>query len=86
MVAVGSRYPSSWRKSSVSFLIPRICSVMVEIHSERFPDRNPFSFSLNRTKPARTAISTTANIYAHVIEEADQKNADILASVFLKKA
>ncbi len=31
-------------------------------------------------------VSTTANIYAHVIEEADQKNADILASVFLKKA
>ena len=31
-------------------------------------------------------VSTTANIYAHVIEEADQKNADILADVFLKKA
>ncbi len=31
-------------------------------------------------------VSTTANIYAHVIEEADQKNADILASVFLKNA
>ena len=31
-------------------------------------------------------VSTTANIYAHVIAEADQKNADILASVFLKKA
>ncbi len=31
-------------------------------------------------------VSTTANIYAHVIEEADQQNADILASVFLKKA
>lgn len=30
--------------------------------------------------------STTANIYAHVIEEADQKNADIIADVFLKKA
>lgn len=30
--------------------------------------------------------STTANIYAHVIEEADQKNADIIANVFLKKA
>jgi len=31
-------------------------------------------------------VSTTANIYAHVMEEADQKNADILADVFLKKA
>ena len=31
-------------------------------------------------------ISTTANIYAHIVEEADKRNADILASVFLKKA
>lgn len=31
-------------------------------------------------------VSTTANIYAHVMAEADQKNADILADVFLKKA
>ena len=31
-------------------------------------------------------VSTTANIYAHVIEEADQKNADILSEIFLKKA
>ena len=31
-------------------------------------------------------VSTTADIYAHVMEEADQKNADILADVFLKKA
>ena len=31
-------------------------------------------------------VSTTANIYAHVIEAADQKNAGILADVFLKKA
>lgn len=30
--------------------------------------------------------STTANIYAHVIEEADQRNADVLANIFLKKA
>ncbi len=29
-------------------------------------------------------VSTTANIYAHLMEEADQKNADILANVFLK--
>ena len=28
----------------------------------------------------------TANIYAHVMENADRKNADILADVFLKKA
>lgn len=31
-------------------------------------------------------VSTTANIYAHVMAEADQRNADILADVFLKKA
>lgn len=31
-------------------------------------------------------VSTTANIYAHVMEEADKKSADILADVFLKKA
>ena len=30
-------------------------------------------------------VSTTANIYAHVMEAADKKNADILADVFLKK-
>jgi len=29
-------------------------------------------------------VSTTANIYAHVMEEADRRNADILADVFLK--
>lgn len=31
-------------------------------------------------------VSTTANIYAHVVEEADRRNADILADVFLKQA
>lgn len=30
--------------------------------------------------------TTTANIYAHVIERADQKNAEILSDIFLKKA
>lgn len=30
--------------------------------------------------------STTANLYAHVIEASDQRNADILADMFLKKA
>ena len=29
-------------------------------------------------------VSTTTDIYAHIIEEADQQNADILANVFLK--
>ena len=29
--------------------------------------------------------STTANVHAHIIEGADEKNADIIASVFLKK-
>ena len=31
-------------------------------------------------------VSTTTNIYAHVIEEADRENADALASIFLKNA
>ena len=31
-------------------------------------------------------VSTTADIYAHVMEEADQRNADILADIFLKHA
>lgn len=31
-------------------------------------------------------VSTTANLYAHQIEEADRRNADILSEVFLKKA
>jgi site-specific recombinase XerD len=31
-------------------------------------------------------VSTTADIYAHVMEAADQKNADILVDIFLKKA
>lgn len=30
-------------------------------------------------------VSTTANIYAHVMEKSDQRNAEILADVFLKK-
>ena len=31
-------------------------------------------------------VSTTANIYAHVIAEADRQSADILSDIFLKKA
>ncbi|TCL44456.1 tyrosine-type recombinase/integrase [Harryflintia acetispora] len=31
-------------------------------------------------------VSTTANIYAHVIEEAEQRSADILSDIFMKKA
>ena len=31
-------------------------------------------------------VSTTEDIYAHVIEAADQRNADILSDVFLKRA
>jgi integrase len=30
-------------------------------------------------------VSTTANIYAHVMEEADRQSSDILADIFLKK-
>ena len=39
-----------------------------------------------RLRLGHAPVSTTANIYAHVTAEADQKNADILADVFLKKA
>jgi len=31
-------------------------------------------------------VSTTENIYAHMIEDADQKSADVLSDVFLKRA
>lgn len=31
-------------------------------------------------------VSTTTNIYAHVMEEADKRNADILGEILLKKA
>lgn len=31
-------------------------------------------------------VSTTSNIYAHLIEKADQRNADILSDIFIKKA
>lgn len=31
-------------------------------------------------------VSTTTDIYSHVIAEADQQNADILADIFLRKA
>lgn len=31
-------------------------------------------------------VSTTANIYAHVMEEADQRNADIIADIMFKDA
>ena len=30
-------------------------------------------------------VSTTANIYAHVIDEADKKNADVISDIYLKK-
>lgn len=43
------------------------------------------SVSISR-RLGHAQVSTTANIYAHVMEEADKKNADILADVFLKKA
>lgn len=31
-------------------------------------------------------VSTTENIYSHVIEEADEQNADLIGNIFLKKA
>ena len=47
----------------------------------------PVSPRIAPPMPARhRMVSTTANIYAHVMEAADKKNADILADVFLKKA
>ena len=41
------------------------------------------SVSISR-RLGHAQVSTTANIYAHVIEEADQHNADVLADAFLK--
>ncbi len=31
-------------------------------------------------------VSTTTDIYAHVMEEADRRNADVLGEILLKKA
>ena len=46
---------------------------------------HPDSVSISK-RLGHAQVSTTANIYAHVMEEADQKNVDILADVFLEKA
>ena len=47
----------------------------------------PLSPRIASPMPVRhRMVSTTANIYAHVMEAADKKNADILADAFLKKA
>ena len=46
---------------------------------------HPDSVSISK-RLGHAQVSTTANIYAHVMEAADKKNADILADVFLKKA
>ncbi len=43
------------------------------------------SVSISR-RLGHAQVSTTADIYAHVIEEADKTNADILSNIFLKKA
>lgn len=43
------------------------------------------SVSISR-RLGHAQVSTTANIYAHVMEEADQRSADILSDIFLKKA
>lgn len=43
------------------------------------------SVSISR-RLGHAQVSTTANIYAYVMEIAYRKNADILADVFLKKA
>ena len=43
------------------------------------------SVSISR-RLGHAQVSTTADIYAHVIEEADKTNADILSDIFLKKA
>ena len=48
------------------------------------------SFSPDKTcfplQTGHAQVSTTANIYSHVIAEADKQNADLLAGIFLKKA
>ena len=46
---------------------------------------HPDSVSISK-RLGHAQVSTTANIYAHVMEAADKKDADILADVFLKKA
>ena len=45
----------------------------------------PYLVSISK-RLGHAQVSTTANIYAHVMEAADQKSADILAAVLLKNA
>lgn len=43
------------------------------------------SFSISK-RLGHAQVSTTENIYAHVIDEADKQNADLIGDIFLKKA
>ena len=43
------------------------------------------SVSISR-RLGHSKVSTTSDIYSHIIESADRQNADILADIFLKKA
>ena len=57
------------------------CALVVVPCGSMHPDSVSISHRLGHSQ-----VSTTANIYAHVMEEADKRNADVLADVFLKKA
>ena len=47
---------------------------------------NKMDFVSVSKRLGHSKVSTTIDIYSHVIKEADRQNADILASVFLKNA
>ena len=47
------------------------------------PCRGVDSVSISKTL-GHAQVSTTANIYAHVMEEADKRNAEVLSDIFLK--
>ena len=57
------------------------CALVAVPCGSMHPDSVSISHRLGHSQ-----VSTTANIYAHVMEEADKRNADVLADVFLKKA
>ena len=42
-------------------------------------------FMTEKERLGHAQVSTTANIYAHVMKDADKRNVDLLSDLFLKK-
>lgn len=55
------------------------------VNSSRFDGITDQRYSVSK-RLGHSSVSITTDIYAHAFQEADERNADILADVFLKKA